>query len=143
MMKARPQITIADPRIRMPAWRRVSPKKWSTRPLKTSATTRAENLAMSPNEAIQSLGTLSQVRPISRPTRGACERSGSLDHRDLWMGGQQGLGEDVVEREDAEELDHHALVHGSTHAFGTARGCHPLVTGDHRDDRPVERRLQH
>ena len=64
-MKARPQITIAEPRIRMPAWRSVSPTKWSTRPLKTSATTRAENLAMSPNEAIQSLGTLSQVLPIT------------------------------------------------------------------------------
>ena len=49
----------------MPAWRSASPKKWKTRPLKTSATTRAENLAMSPKEAIQSLGTLSQVFPIT------------------------------------------------------------------------------
>ena len=64
-MNARPQITIAEPRIRMPAWRSVSPKKRSTRPLKTSATTRAENLAMSPNEAIQSFGTLSQVLPTT------------------------------------------------------------------------------
>ena len=64
-MNASPQITIAEPRIRMPAWRSVSPKKRSTRPLNTSATTRAEKRAMSPNEAIQSFGTLSQVSPIT------------------------------------------------------------------------------
>ena len=63
-MNASPQITSAEPRIRIPAWRSASPKKWNTRPLKTSATTRAENLAISPNEAIQSLGTESQVFPI-------------------------------------------------------------------------------
>src|SRR5918992_5782891 len=119
-MKARPQITSAEPRIRMPAWRSASPKKWNTRPLNTYATTRAENLAMSPNEAIQSRGTDSQVRPISRR---------SLDHRDLGMGGEQRLGEDIVEREDAEELDHHALVHGSAHPFGATRRGHALVTG--------------
>src|ERR671915_204416 len=140
-MKARPQITSAEPRIRMPACRSASPKKWKTRPLNTSATTRAENLAMSPNEAIQSLGTLSQVLPISQRARGACECSLSLDHRDLGVGGEQGLGEDVVEREDAQELDHHALVHGSTHPFGAARGRHPLVTGDDRDDRSEQGRL--
>jgi hypothetical protein len=50
-MKASPQITIAEPRIRMPAWRSVSPKKRVTLPLSTSATTRPENLTMSPNEA--------------------------------------------------------------------------------------------
>ena len=64
-MNARPQITSAEPRIRMPAWRSASPKKWNTRPLKTSPTTRAQNFAMSPNEAIQSFGTLSQVSPIT------------------------------------------------------------------------------
>src|SRR3954469_2322302 len=100
MMNASPQITIAEPRIRMPAWRSVSPKKRSTRPLSTSAITRAAKRAMSPNEAIQSFGTLSQVLPISQRTRGACERSGSLDDRDLRVGCQQRLGEDVVERED-------------------------------------------
>ncbi len=62
-MKARPQITSAEPRMRMPAWRRVSPKKWKTRPLKTFATTRAQNLAMSPNEAIQSFGTIARSCP--------------------------------------------------------------------------------
>ena len=41
----------------MPAWRSASPKKWKTFPLKTSPTTRAQNLAISPNEAIQSFGT--------------------------------------------------------------------------------------
>ena len=57
-MNARPQITIAEPRIRMPAWRRLSPKKRNARPSKMSRTTRPENLAISPNDAIQSLGTL-------------------------------------------------------------------------------------
>src|SRR5215207_3646666 len=124
-MKASPQITSADPRIRIPAWRNASPKKWKTRPLKTSATTRAQNRAMSPNDEIQSFGTLSQLLPI---------RPFSLDHRDFGMGGQQGLGEDVVERKDAEELDHHALVHGAAHALRPSRDGHPLVTGDDRDD---------
>ena len=45
----------------MPAWRSASPKKWKTRPL-NGARTRAQNLAMSPKEAIQSRGTLSQPR---------------------------------------------------------------------------------
>src|SRR5262245_41922963 len=95
-MNARPQITSAEPRIRMPAWRSASPKKRKTRRLKMSPTTRAQNFAMSPNDEIHSFGTLSQVSPISRRTRGACERSGSLDHRDLGVGGEQRLREDVV-----------------------------------------------
>src|SRR5215207_7748964 len=128
MMNANPQITIAEPRIRIPAWRSVSPMKRSTRPLKTSPITVAANFAMSPNEAIQSRGTLSQVLPISFAP------PGSLDHRDLGVGGQQSLGEDVVEREDAEELEHDALVHGSAHPLGASGRSHPLVTGDDGDD---------
>ena len=62
-MKARPQITSAEPRIRMPACRSASPKKWKTFPLKTAPITRAQNLAMSPKDAIQSRGTLSQLEP--------------------------------------------------------------------------------
>ena len=64
-MNARPQITIAEPRIRMPAWRSASPKKWQDAPAEhRRAMTRAENLAMSPNEAIQSFGTSAQVLPV-------------------------------------------------------------------------------
>src|SRR5919106_6074139 len=137
-MKARPQITRAEPRIRMPACRSASPKKWKTRPLKTSATTRAENFAMSPKEEIQSLGTLSQVLPISQdpPLRPACADPHSLDHRDLRMGCEQRLREDVVEREDSEELDHHSLVHSTAHALGASGRSHPLVTGDDLDYGP-------
>src|SRR5215207_5035709 len=87
-MNASPQITSAEPKIRMPACRSASPKKWNTRPLNTAPITRAQNLAISPNEAIQSRGTLSQPLPISRR---------SLDHRDLGVRGQQRLREDVVE----------------------------------------------
>src|SRR5918994_345193 len=124
-MNARPQITSAEPRIRMPACRSASPKKWKTLPLNTEPTTRAQNFAMSPNEAIQSRGTLSQPVPIRRAP-GGCEHSLSLDHRDLGMGGEQRLGEDVVEGEDAEELDHHALVDRPPHAFSTSGRSHPL-----------------
>src|SRR5215212_3284677 len=143
-MNARPQITSAEPRIRMPACRSASPKKWSTRPLKTEATMRAENLAMSPKDASQSRGTLSQLEPITSPST-RCVRGSlsSFDHRDLGMGGEQRLGEDVVEGEDAEELDHHALVDRPPNAFGTSRGRHSLVTGDDRDDRAEQRRLHY
>src|SRR5215210_1692843 len=108
-MKARPMITRPEPRIRIPAWRRASPKNLKTRPLKTSAAVLARKPMISPNDSIQSRGTLSQVLPIRRGSnrqraRGACERS-SLDHRDLWMRGQQRLREDVVEGEDRQEGD--------------------------------------
>ena len=57
-MKARPQITSAEPRIRMPAWRSASPKKWNTLPLKTAPITRAQNCASSPNAVSQLRGAL-------------------------------------------------------------------------------------
>ena len=60
MMKIRPQITIVELRIRMPAWRSASPKKRRTRRPNTSPTTREQNLTISPKLASQSLGTLSQ-----------------------------------------------------------------------------------
>ena len=60
-MNARPQMTIVEPRIRIPACRSASPKNLNTLPDQTSPTTRAENLAMVPNEAIQSRGTASQL----------------------------------------------------------------------------------
>src|SRR3954454_77296 len=132
MMKIRPQMTIVEERIRMPAWRSVSPKKRRTRSEKTSATIREQNLTISPNEAIQSLGTASQ--PISGP---------SLDHRDLGVGGEQRLREHVVEREHPERRDHHRLVDGSTDTLRAARRRHPLVTADERDDRPEHRALEH
>ena len=59
-MKIRPQMTIVEDRIRMPAWRSASPKKRSTLSVKTSPTMREQNLTISPNDAIQSLGTVSQ-----------------------------------------------------------------------------------
>ena len=57
-MKARPQMTSAEPRIRMPAWRSASPKKGSTFPLKTAPMTRAQNCASSPNAVTQLRGAL-------------------------------------------------------------------------------------
>src|SRR5215212_5413197 len=121
MMKTRPQITSVEERIRIPDWRSASPKKRKTRRPKTWPTTLPQNFAISPKLAIQSRGTASQELPISAsPPR-------SPDHRDLGMGGQQRLGEDVVEREDAEEGDHHRLVYGPPHPLGAARRVHALV----------------
>src|SRR3954469_23037657 len=99
MMNTSPQMTSVEERIRMPDWRSASPKKRKTRRPKTWPTTLPQNLAISPKLAIQSRGTPSQELPISAsPPR-------SPDHRDLGMGGQQGLREHVVEREHAEERD--------------------------------------
>ena len=64
-MNARPQITSAEPRMRIPAWRSASPKKRNTRPLKTLIMTDQANRAISPKDEIQSLGTDSQVFPMS------------------------------------------------------------------------------
>ena len=63
-MKIRPQITSVEERISMPAWRSASPKKRKTLSAKTSPTTVAQNLTISPKEAIQSRGTASHGRPI-------------------------------------------------------------------------------
>src|SRR3954453_2756470 len=131
MMKQRLQITIVEPTISTPACRSASPKNLKTRPRKTSPNTRPENLTMSPNEATQSRGTAIQPGISAPPPR-------SLDHRDLGMGGEQRLGEDVVEREHTQERDHHRLVDGSAHALGAAGRSHPLVTTDDRDDRPEQ-----
>ena len=62
-----PQITSAEPRIRIPAWRMASAKKWRTRPLRTSPNTRPENFTISPKLASRSLGTPSQL-VIAHPT---------------------------------------------------------------------------
>src|SRR3954469_108425 len=108
MMKQSDRITTVEPTIRIPAWRSASPKNLKTRPRSTSPKTRAKNLVMSPNEAIQSRGTASQpiiVAPLpgrlrgrGRPGAGAMY---SLDHADFRVGRQERLREHVVEREHA------------------------------------------
>src|SRR5919202_6688247 len=111
MMKIRPQMTIVEERIRIPAWRSASPRKRTTRPDSTSVSTRAQKPTISPKEAIQSRGTASQSRPTSRA---------SLDVDDVGVSGQQRLREHVVEREHAERGDHHGLVDGLADALGAA-----------------------
>src|SRR4051812_3176498 len=154
MMKQSDQITIVDPTISTPAWRNASPKYLKTRRRKISPKTRPENLTMSPKEATQSRGTASQPG-TRRPSRGGPQpgtarpgsagREGqprlSLDHADFGVRRQERLGEDIVEREHAEERDHHRLVHRSTHSFGAAGRSHPFVRADDRDDRPKQGRL--
>src|SRR5829696_2742418 len=55
-MKARPQMTSAEPMIRMPAWRNASPKKRKTRRRNISPNTCAANFAMSPSAPSQLTG---------------------------------------------------------------------------------------
>src|SRR4051812_16646009 len=93
MMNTRPQITIVEEMIRIPAWRSASPKKRSTPPLHTSRNIRAPNFPISPNDETHSRGTASQPPPGF--TR-------SPDHRDLGVRREQRLGEDVVAGEHAE-----------------------------------------
>src|SRR6267378_5038973 len=110
-----PQITSALPKIRIPAWRRASPKNLNTRPLKMSPKASPQKRMMSPSEAIQSRGTAVQP-PISRPR--------SSDHQYLGVGREQRLREHVVEGPDAREGDHDGLVHGAPHAGRAAGGGH-------------------
>src|SRR4051812_45697848 len=135
MMKTRPQITIVEETIRIPAWRSVSPKKRMTRSEKTSPRIRPANFAISPNEAIQSLGIANQPALFiaSAPLP---------NHVDLGMRRQQRLREDVVEREHAQEGNDDRLVDGSTHALRAAGRGHALVTADDRDDRAEHRAFE-
>ena len=59
-MNTIPQITSAEPRIRMPAWRSASPKNLKTRPLRMSPKTSPVNAMIDPRLAAQSVGTASQ-----------------------------------------------------------------------------------
>src|ERR1700733_2812023 len=91
--------------------------------------TRAPNLTMSPKDSSHPRGT-------------SIRSSMSLhDRGELRVRGEQNLGEHIVEGEDREERDHDGLVDGATDALGAARGGHPLVTADDRDDCPEQRRL--
>src|SRR3954447_7435145 len=120
-MNTIPQITSAEPKIRIPAWRRASPKNLNTRPLKMSPKACPEKRMMSPSEAIQSRGK--GVQPVTwaalrsshttAPTSASRSRGSaggiaapSADHQDLGVGGQEGLGEHVVEGPDPREGDH-------------------------------------
>src|SRR5579884_3321256 len=132
MMNTSPQITSVEETIRIPAWRNASPKNRNTRSRNTSPTIREVNLTISPNDSTHPRGVASA--PITRSLH---------DRRDLRVRGQQHLGEHIVERKDPQERDHHRLVDGPPHPLGPTRGGHPLVTTDHRDDRPEQGRLHH
>src|SRR3954466_3538606 len=101
-MKQSDQITTVEPTIRTPAWRSASPKNLKTRRRKISPKTRAKNFVMSPNEVSQSRGTASQPdMPLQPAVDSGQSTEQSLDHADFGVGGEQRLGEDVVEREHA------------------------------------------
>src|ERR1700694_18449 len=107
------QMIVVEPTIRIPDWRSASPKKRNTRRPYTSLTIRPVNLPISPVAASHSRGIASSS-PISRSPRP------SLDHQDLRVGGEQGLREDVVEREDRREREHDRLVDRAGAALGAA-----------------------
>src|SRR4029077_20322261 len=113
------QMIRVEEMIRIPDWRRASPKKRNTRRPHTSRTMLPVNPAISPVEAIRSRGIASSsfiaARGLSRRTR-------SLDHEDLRVGGEEHLGEYVVEREDRQERDDDRLVDGAADALGAAGG---------------------
>src|SRR4051794_6306394 len=142
-MNTNPQITRADPVIRIPACLSVSPKKARTRPEYTRPIVRPANRPISPSEASQSRGTASQPgtrspgrdRWISSPLRTFSTHRlwsvrSSLDHVQLGVGCKQGLGEDVVEGEPPQEGDHHRLVDGPPDPGGASGRIHPLVGAD-------------
>src|SRR5580700_11871115 len=105
MPHSRPRMNISDQMIsveetiRIPDWRSASPKKRNTRSPHTSRMTLPVNPAISPVEASHSRGMASSSFI-------AC----SLDYKDLRVGGEQHLGEHVVERENRQEGDDHRLV---------------------------------
>src|SRR5688500_5719219 len=69
-MKASPQITMLEPRMRMPVWRRASPKYWKTRPFRTWPAILLVKPKISPAELSHSRGTAVQPAPIYlRPPR--------------------------------------------------------------------------
>src|SRR5579859_3676005 len=124
MMNTRPQITRVEEMIRIPDWRRASPKNLNTLSLKTSPTTLALNRTISPKASIHPLGAAAMFSISSLDDRG-----------DLGMGGQERLREGVVEGEDPQEGDDHGLVDRPPHPLGAAGGRHPLVAADDGDDR--------
>jgi hypothetical protein len=85
-MKTIPQITSALPKIKIPAWRRASPKNLKTRALKMSPKAWPQKRMMSPSEAIQSLGTVSQPTFLTEnlPPIGGADRRG---YRGAWAFG--------------------------------------------------------
>src|SRR5579859_1751113 len=142
-MNTSPQMTSVEPTIRIPAWRRASPKNLKTRSPKISRRTWPMNLTSSPKLSTQPRGAamsspISSSQPIGKVLPGASLR----DRGDLRMGGQQRLREGVVEGEDAVEGDDDRLIDGSPHPLGATGRSHPLVTADDRDDRSEDRRLQ-
>src|SRR5690242_8272804 len=109
------QMISVEDTIRIPDWRSASPKKRNTRRPYTSRMTLPVNPAISPVEAIHSRGMASSSFIALLPA--SPSRAGrSLDHQDVWMRGEQHLGEDVVERADRQERDDHRLVDRPAHA---------------------------
>src|SRR5215208_7107153 len=115
-MKARPQMTSAEPTIRMPAWRSASPKKRNTRRRNTSPNTCAANFAMSPRAPSQLAGACRRNptsewryfgrndvnRLLGRRTRGLAQERVRVqdrfaDRQDL-LPGAAGLRADHLER---------------------------------------------
>src|SRR5271167_2097761 len=134
------QMTAVEPTIRMPAWRSDSPKKRSTRPPQTSRTMLPVKRPISPVVVSHSRGSASSsfiaalpLWPSAVLRHWLSSARRSLDHEDVGVGGEQRLGEYVVERADPQERDHDRLVDRAPHPLGAAGGRHALVAADDRD----------
>src|SRR5438270_7748660 len=129
-MKTSPSTMIAEPVIRMPAWRTVSPMNLMTRPFRTFASTRQQNSDATPNDR-------SDATRFTPSPPGPCPPLSSRRVQS-GVGGQQRLGEHVVDRADREQRQHHRPVDGPPHALGTAAGGRAHVAADDRDHPAVQ-----
>src|ERR1700735_3519354 len=137
------QMIKVEETIRMPAWRKDSPKKRKTRRPQTSRIMLPAKRPNSPVEARSSRGVTSSSFTTWPPVRWPrSARVGSLDHQDVRVRRQEQLRVGVVEREDREEGDDNGLVDGASDALGAAGGGHALVAADDRDDGTEDGGLQ-
>src|SRR5215212_1365832 len=109
-----------------------------------SAASRGSSPSPSPSTAsVRSSSSIRSRSSSEAVTRSSCRRArSSADDVDLGMGGEQRLGEDVVEGEDAHERYDHRLVDRAAHSLRPTGGGHALVAAHDRDDRPEQRRLE-
>src|SRR5205823_348183 len=154
-MNTSPSTISAEPTIRIPAWRSVSPMNRSTLPPSTLAATLRQNLEASPKALSADSGLASALIGVhlamngdSAPPLGAgwpkfVPEPGTSSRRvERRVRGQQRLRERVVDRADTNERDYHRLIYGAADALRAPGGGQALVAADDRDHRAEDRRLE-
>src|SRR4051794_37967869 len=104
-MKTKAQMIRAEPKMRMPDCRRLSPKNLKTLPEKTCPATWTPKRPISPKESSQPRGTSSQAFTGRSP-----------DRLQFGVGGEDDRADDELEEEDRHQGDHHRLVDGAADA---------------------------